>query len=96
MKNLIEELYDRNVVLCNDSKEYQKKLLELWGLAERHDKELSELLGDKGKEIFEKFKDCYSEALNMEQRDRYVSGFMLGGRLVAEILFRTTDAELQT
>lgn len=78
MKNLIEELYDRNVVLCNDSKEYQKKLLELWGLAERHDKELSELLGVRARN-FEKSRTCSSEALNMEQaRPGIFPAFMLG------------------
>lgn len=95
MRSLIEELYYSNLRLKNDSKEHQKKMANLSELLERNEKELIKCLDDQGKDLFEKFKDNYDELSRADECSLYMNGFLLGGRLMAEIMLLTTKSDLQ-
>lgn len=92
---LIEELYNRNIRFKHESKEYHDDTANLTRLLERNEKVLLEHLDDEGKEIFEKYKYHFEELSESIERNQYVSGFLLGGRILAEILLPTSDVKLQ-
>lgn len=95
MKSLLGELFDRNLKPKNDSQERFRSACELTGLIERHEKRLKELLGEEGLETLEKYLDCSREMNFMDNREEFIAGFRLGGRIVIEILFGTEDFKLQ-
>ena len=95
MQSLIEELYYSNLRLKNDSKEHHQKTANILELLERSEKDLMAHLDEQGKELFEKFKDNHDELSNADECMQYVNGFLLGGRLVAEIMLFTMKSDLQ-
>ena len=94
MDSIMEELYDRRFITKTDSAAKQKEKLSLSAMMDRHEKKLNELLNDDGKDILEKYRDCYDETNSGDCRDAFLSGFRMGGKLVMEILFGTESIEL--
>ena len=80
--NILEELYYGNINPHESGKAY-KKLVEL---IFRNEKELEKSLNKSQKEIFEKFKDCESELFGNYNRDAFIEGFTLGGRIMLEVM----------
>jgi len=52
---------------------------------------LSATLTDKQKEILEKYDDCVNEMYCIIERETFVYGFRLGGRILLETITDTTD-----
>ena len=94
MDSIAEELYNRRFITKADSIEKQKERLNLSALMERHEKRLSELLNDEGKEIFEKYQDCCNELDSDSCLEAFMSGFRMGGKIVLEIVFGTDGFKL--
>jgi len=64
----------------NAEREYDESLK----LMCRNEEKLDALLGEKEKDLFEKFKDCRDEVAKYTAEDAFVTGFRLGTRMIIE------------
>ena len=86
MKSILEELFYGNVCPHIDCRSSDKETRELMGYVANHHDALSEGLTDKQKEILEKFDDCYSELVGINERDIFIYAFKLGMKVAFEVL----------
>lgn len=49
------------------------------------EKELSELLGDKGEKIFGAYRDSVYALMRLQEEDAFAEGFLLGARVLIEV-----------
>ncbi len=84
---LLEQLAYADLTIGKDSQKSRREMHRLSDLMERHENDLKEMLGDKGKEIFEKYLDCVSEFHGINERQQFIDGVQLGGKLVIEMLY---------
>ena len=91
MKSILEELFYGNVCPHIDCRSSDKETRELMGYVANHHDALSEGLTDKQKEILEKFDDCYSELVGINERDIFIYAFKLGMRIAIEVLSPNKD-----
>lgn len=80
--SILEELYYGNIN-PNESGKINMKLTELIC---RHEEALEKSLNKTQKEVFEKFKDCESEMYGKYCRDLFVDGFVLGARIMIDVM----------
>ena len=86
MKSILEELFYGNVCPHIDCRNSDKETRELMEYVANHHDALSEGLTDKQKEILEKFDDCYSELVGINERDIFIYAFKLGMKVAIEVL----------
>lgn len=85
MKSILEELWHGNI--CPDSRDSTAKQAgELIGYIATHYETLSATLTDKQKEIFERFNDCNTELMDINEREIFVYAFRLGARIAIEVM----------
>lgn len=85
MKQTILEIWNANMLDMRKHCVAQSRSRELAGLLDKHHTRLEQLLNDEGKELLEKFEDCYNEMESVECEAAFVSGFVLAARLMIEI-----------
>jgi protoheme ferro-lyase len=61
------------------------------GYVADHHETLLEELTDKQRETLEKFDDCYSELVGINERDIFIYAFKLGMRIAIEVLSSDKD-----
>ena len=86
MRSILEELFYGNVCPNTDCRSQDEQTKQLMGYIADHHSALNETLTDKQKEIFEKFKDCYNELTDINEREIFVYAFRLGARISIEVL----------
>ncbi len=86
MKSILEELFYGNVCPHIDCRNSDKETRELMGYVANHHDALLEGLTDKQKETLEKFDDCYSELVGINERDIFIYAFKLGMKVAIEVL----------
>ena len=91
MKSILEELFYGNVCPHMDCRSSDKETRELMGYVANHHDALLEGLTDKQREILEKFDDCYSELVGINERDIFIYAFKLGMRIAIEVLSPDKD-----
>ena len=84
MKETIIELWDGNVI--NDHSDYKNEEKKILGYIEHHRTDILIKLGEKEKDSFKKYEDCFDELLDIECRNAFEKGFSLAAKLVAEAL----------
>ncbi len=87
MESLLEQLAYADLTIGKDNQKARREMSRLYELMERHENDLREMLGEKGKEIFEKYLDCVSEFYNLNEHQRFIDGVQVGGKLVIEMLY---------
>ena len=87
MGKTINELWHGNIVPQEDSRTNSKEMKELIGYIARHNEDLTKLLNDEQKEIYEKYQDCWSEYVSLAEAAIFEYAFSLGARLTHEALF---------
>jgi hypothetical protein len=60
---------------------------ELIGYIARHNEDLTKLLNDEQKEIYDKYQDCWNEYVSLAEAAIFEYAFSLGARLTHEALF---------
>ena len=82
---ILEELWYSTIndsgFLKNDA-----KLAELLDLLSKNDDNLIENLSEKGKEIFEKYKDCSAEIGQITEFENFIKGFKMGALMMIEVM----------
>ena len=91
MKSILEELFYGNVCPHIDCRSSDKETRELMGYVANHHDALWEELSDKQRVILEKFDDCYSELVGINERDIFIYAFKLGMRIAIEVLSPDKD-----
>ena len=85
MRTLLEELWYGNIYPQEQSTKNNREVKELISLMGKNREELSESLTNEQKITLEKYDDCVNEMYSIIEREAFVFGFRLGGRLVMEI-----------
>lgn len=83
---ILEELWYGNVVPNERNMECGSTMWKLARLVERHEEELTPLLSEKAKEVFEKLRDNQQELNDLNECEVFVCGFRLGARIMLAIL----------
>ena len=91
MKNMINELWHGNIIPQEDSRTNSKEMKELLGYMARHHEELEKSFTDEQKETFEKFHDCWSEYMSLDEAAILEYAFRLGARLTMEVQSDTNE-----
>ena len=86
MRSILEELFYGNICPNTDCRSQDKETKQLMGyIADHHDNLLS-TLNNQQKELLEKFDDCYSELININEREIFLYAFKLGARLMLAVI----------
>ncbi len=80
MSNIIEEFYYSNIEPQELSTEITPKLKKKLSALVKKEEELSEMLPEKGKELFTNYVLAYNEFSSIGNSDSFISGFRLGVR----------------
>ncbi len=84
MKKTIIDLWNGAIEPCREPEERTEEVALLVRLLDRHHEHLRNLLSDEGKEVLQKYCDCYDELEYIAKEGAFVKGFSLGVKLVAE------------
>ena len=86
MRSILEELFYGNICPNTDCRSQDKETKQLMGyIADHHDNLLS-TLNNQQKELLEKFDDCYSELININEREIFLYAFKLGAKLMLAVI----------
>ena len=88
MKQTIEELWHGNIIPQEDSRTNSPEMKELLNYMARHHEDLEKSFTDEQKGTFEKFHDCWSEYMSLEEEAIFSYAFKLGMRIAIETLTR--------
>ena len=82
---ILEELWYSTI---NDSRFLKDNatLAELLDLLSKNDDNLIENLSEKGKETFEKYKDCSTEISQITEFENFTNGFKMGALMMIEVM----------
>ena len=69
----------------------QKKTDKVLKLVHQNEEKLLEAMNDSEKELFEKYKACSDEILQITQAEIFRKGFKLGARFIMECFENDTD-----
>lgn len=87
---MIEELFYGNICPCDKRLTRGSEYSHLLDLAVKNEEKFSALLSPQQKEAFEKFKDCMAYMNNILEKEAFIDGFRLGGKLIAESIYDKT------
>ena len=86
MNNAIKELWHGNIIPQEDSRTNSKEMKELLGYMARHHEDLEKSFSGEQRETFEKFHDCWSEYMSLDEAAFFEYAFKLGMQIVIETL----------
>ena len=89
MKNIINELWNGNIVPQEDSRNNSPDSLEmkeLLGYMARHHEDLEKSFTDEQKKTFERFHDCWSEYASLAEAAIFEYAFKLGMQIAIKTL----------
>lgn len=86
MESILEELWCGNIIPYNESHSSTNEAKELVEYIERHRENLTMNLSSKQKETLEKLEDCYTELIDINERETFKNGFRLGMKMIVEII----------
>lgn len=84
MKNILEELWYGNIIPMEHSIVGNARIKKLISLMDKNREMFSETLNDSQKELLAKYDDAVNEMYNEIEKDAFIYGFRLGGRLVSD------------
>lgn len=82
--NTLEDLYYGNLFPQEKCAKLDDEVKELLKLLNRNEEKLTATLTEAQKETFEKYKDCNREISEISERHSFITGFMLGTKMVIE------------
>ena len=86
MKSMLDALWFGSITPFTDKNAPSEAEKELMKLIECHHTALWSSLTDAQKEIFDKYEDCASELSELRERECFVEGFRIGGRMTYEVM----------
>ena len=82
MANILEDLWYGNIIPMEDSGRKNEQVKKLSTLMSKYRENLSETLNDSQKELLAKYDDAVNAMYAEIEKDAFIYGFRLGGRLV--------------
>ena len=86
MKNIINELWNGNIVPQEDSPNNSPEMKELLGYMARHHEDLEKSFTDEQKKTFERFHNCWSEYASLAEAAIFEYAFKLGMQIAIKTL----------
>ncbi len=80
--HILEEFWYGNINPMERPFQRQKKFDKTFRLLTKNEEKLLENLNEQGKEVFDKFKACYDEMIQITECQTFIKGFKLGSRFV--------------
>ncbi len=84
MKNILEELWYGNIIPMEHSIGGDAHIKNLINLMGKNREVISETLNDSQKELLAKYDDAVNEMYAEIEKDAFIYGFRLGGRIVSD------------
>ena len=84
--SVIKELWHGNIIPGEDTRNNSKEMKELLGYMARHHEDLEKSFSDEQREVFEKFHDCWSEYMSLEEASIFECAFKLDMQIAIETL----------
>ena len=84
MANILEDLWYGNIIPMEDSGRKNEQVKKLSTLMSKYRENLSETLNDSQKELLAKYDDAVNAMYAEIEKDAFIYGFKLGGRLVSD------------
>ena len=84
--SIIEDLWYGNISPCERDIKRSSDYADALDRIVQLETELHARLNDKEKEILEKFVNCTNEMYCISEREMFVQGFMLGAKLIIEVM----------
>lgn len=84
--SIIEDLWYGNISPCERDIKRSSKYADALERIVQLEADLHARLNDEEKEILEKFVNCTNEMCCISERDMFVQGFMLGAKLIIEVM----------
>lgn len=91
MQNFIEALFFGNIEAQQQSISKTRELKKVWNELVACEEELAFKLNCSEKELFEKYVDCYANAMLINEKDAFVNGFRIGSKLTLDTFSDTDD-----
>ena len=82
MNKILDDIWCGNICAFEQSTECNEQISDLKMLIERNKEALFATLTNDQKETLEKYDDCIKEILDIIQREIFVCGFRLGGKIM--------------
>ena len=86
MKNALEELWYGNIVPSEYNPYESPEVRDLLNLKKRNRDKISSTMTEAEKETLERYDETIAEILGIVEREQFIQGFRLGGRLMVETL----------
>ncbi len=84
--SVLEDLWYGNISPCERDIKRSSEYTDALERIVQYEKELHARLNDEEKEILEKFVNCTNEMCCISEREMFVQGFMLGAKLIIEVM----------
>ena len=84
--SIIEDLWYGNISPCERDIKRSSEYADVLERIVQLEADLYARLNDEEKEILEKFVNCTNEMCCISERDMFVQGFMLGAKLIIEVM----------
>ncbi len=79
---ILEEFWYGNINPAERPFQQQRKFDKAFRLLAKNEEKLLESLNEQEKEVFDKFKACYDEMMQITECQTFIKGFKLGARFV--------------
>lgn len=93
MESILKEMYDVNLGLENESGECSKNTSRLLDKIDRLETQIAGLLNSDGQDIFNAYRECFNELCMIQRHNEYAAGVRLGGQIILEIVFGSTEQQ---
>lgn len=84
--SIIEDLWYGNISPCERDIKRSSEYADVLERIVQLEADLHARLNDEEKEILEKFVNCTNEMCCISEREMFVQGFMLGAKLIIEVM----------
>ena len=89
--HMLEEFWYGNINPMERPFQRQRKFDKTFRLLTKNEEKLLENLNEQEKEVFDKFKACYDEMIQITECQTFIKGFKLGARFVIACFEHDSD-----
>ena len=80
--HILEEFWYGNINPAERPLQKQRRFDKAFRMLTKNEEKLLETLNEQEKELFDKFKACYDEMIQITECQTFIKGFKLGARFV--------------
>lgn len=88
---VLEEFWYGNLHPIERPFQKQRKFDKIWSLLKKNEEKLLECMNDSEKELFQKYRECSDEVMQITECEIFRKGFKLGARFCIECFENDND-----